>query len=241
MKALIKRELAAYFYSPVAYVFIVIFLFSTVGSTFFLGQFFMTNHASLETFFVFHPWLYLFLIPAIGMGLWAEERAQGTIEILFTLPVSLIEIVLAKFLAGWFFIGVALLLTFPMPLTIAYLGDPDWGVLLLGYLGSFLMAGSYLSITLVTSALTRNQVISFILSVMVCFTLVLLGWGVFTELITPIFGVALTDVISSFSFSTHFQGMTRGIIDFRDIIFFLSITVGGLYINAMILEAKKGA
>ncbi len=241
MKALIKRELAAYFYSPVAYVFIVIFLFSTVGSTFFLGRFFMTNHTSLETFFVFHPWLYLFLIPAIGMGLWAEERAQGTIEILFTLPVSLIEIVLAKFLAGWLFIAVALFLTFPMPLTIAYLGDPDWGVLLLGYLGSFLMAGSYLSITLVTSALTRNQVISFILSVMICFTLVLLGWGVFTELITPLFGVALTDVISSFSFSTHFQGMTRGILDLRDIVFFLSITVGGLYINAMILEAKKGA
>ena len=201
----------------------------------------MTNHTSLETFFVFHPWLYLFLIPAIGMGLWAEERAQGTIEILFTLPVSLIEIVLAKFLAGWLFIAVALFLTFPMPLTIAYLGDPDWGVLLLGYLGSFLMAGSYLSITLVTSALTRNQVISFILSVMICFTLVLLGWGVFTELITPLFGVALTDVISSFSFSTHFQGMTRGILDLRDIVFFLSITVGGLYINAMILEAKKGA
>ena len=241
MKALIKRELAAYFYSPVAYVFIVIFLFSTVGSTFFLGRFFMTNHTSLETFFVFHPWLYLFLIPAIGMGLWAEERAQGTIEILFTLPVSLIEIVLAKFLAGWLFIAVALFLTFPMPLTIAYLGDPDWGVLLLGYLGSFLMAGSYLSITLVTWALTLNQVISFILSVMICFTLVLLGWGVFTELITPLFGVALTDVISSFSFSTHFQGMTRGILDLRDIVFFLSITVGGLYINAMILEAKKGA
>ena len=241
MKALIKRELAAYFYSPVAYVFIVIFLFSTVGSTFFIGRFFMTNHASLESFFIFHPWLYLFLIPAIGMGLWAEERSQGTIELLFTLPIGLLEIVMAKFLAGWLFIGVALFLTFPMVITVAYLGDPDWGVMFVGYLGSFLMAGAYLSITLVTSSLTRNQVISFILSVMICFTLVLLGWGVFTDLITPVFGVALTDVISSFSFSTHFQSLTRGIIDFRDLVFFLSIIGGGLVINAMILEAKKGA
>ncbi len=239
LQALMKKELMGYFYSPVAYVFLVIFLLSTLGSTFFLGRFFATNQASLESFFIFHPWLYLFLIPAVGMGLWAEERSQGTIELLLTLPIDLFEAVLAKFLAGWAFIGLALALTFPMPLTVAYLGEPDWGVIIASYLGSFLMAGSYLAITLVFSSLTRNQVIAFILSVMVNFTLVLAGWGVFTDLIEPLLGVGLTEVISGFSFSTHFTNLGRGILDSRNLVFFLSLILGGLYLNALILEAKK--
>ena len=239
IKALIKRELMAYFYSPVAYVFIVIFLLSTVGTTFFLGNFFNSNQAGLEIFFLFHPWLYLFLIPAVGMGLWAEERNSGTIELLFTLPVTLLQAVISKFLAGWIFIGIALLLTFPMILTVWYLGDPDNGMIITSYLGSFLMAGAYLAITCVTSSLSRNQVVSFILSVIICFIMVLLGWGVFTQILTQAFPVWLVDILSSFSFSTHFTSISRGIIDSRDLIFFLSIICGGLMINAVILDAKK--
>ncbi len=238
---LIKRELMSYFFSPVAYVFIIIFLLSTVGTTFFLGNFFNSNQASLEIFFLFHPWLYLFLIPAIGMGLWAEERNTGTIELLFTLPISMMQAVISKFLAGWIFIGIALLLTFPMIMTVNYLGEPDNGVIFASYLASFLMAGSYLAITCVTSSLTRNQVISFILSVIICFIFVLLGWGVFTDVLNKMFPAWISDIISTFSFSTHFNSLSRGIIDSRDLIFFLSIIGGGLVINALILETKKAS
>jgi ABC-2 type transport system permease protein len=239
IKAIIKRELMAYFYSPVAYVFIVIFLLSTVGTTFFIGNFFDSNQAGLEIFFIFHPWLFLFLIPAVGMGLWSEERNAGTIELLFTLPVTMMQAVVSKFLAGWIFIGVALVLTCPIVFTVWYLGDPDNGVIFTGYLGSFLMAGAYLAITCATSALSRNQVISFILSVIICFILVLLGWGVFTEILNQALPVWLVDVISSFSFSGHFNSINKGIVDSRDVIFFLSIIVGGLLVNAAILDAKK--
>ncbi len=238
---LIKRELRNYFYSPVAYVFIIIFLLSTVGATFFLGNFFNSNQASLEIFFLFHPWLYLILIPAVGMGLWAEERNTGTIELLFTLPISMMQAVISKFLAGWIFIGIALLLTFPMILTINYLGSPDQGVIFASYLGSFLMAGSYLAITCVTSSLTRNQVISFILSVIICFGMVLTGWGVFTDILSKLFPIWLTEIIASFSFSTHFNSISRGIIDSRNIVFFLSVIGGSLIINALILETKKAS
>jgi len=236
---LIKRELMSYFYSPVAYVFIIIFLLSTVGSTFFLGNFFNSNQSSLEIFFLFHPWLYLFLIPAIGMGLWAEERNAGTIELLFTLPITMMQAVISKFLAGWLFIGIALLLTLPICFTVNYLGEPDNGVIFTSYLGSFLMAGSYLAITCVTSSLTRNQVISFILSVIICFILVLLGWGIFTTAMNNLLPAWISDIVSSFSFSTHFNSISRGIIDSRDLVFFLSIIGGGLVINALILENKK--
>lgn len=239
IRVLVKRELMSYFYSPVAYVFIIIFLLSTVGATFFLGNFFDSNQAGLQIFFLFHPWLYLFLIPAVGMGLWSEERSNGTIELLFTLPISMAQAVTAKFLAGWMFIGISLILTIPMVITVGFLGDPDFGVIMASYLGSFLMAGSYLAITCVTSALTRNQVISFILSVLACFILVLLGWGVFTGIMNQLLPVWLTDIISSFSFSTHFNSISRGIIDSRDLIFFFSIIGGGLVINSIILEAKK--
>ena len=238
--ALIKRELGGYFYSPVAYVFIIIFLISTVGTTFFLGNFFDTNQADLEKFFLFHPWLYLFLIPAVGMGLWSGERNAGTIELLFTLPVSMVQVVVSKFLAAWIFTGVALLLTFPIIITVWYLGSPDNGIIFASYLGSFLMAGAYLAITCATSALTRNQVISFILSVVICFILVLLGWGIFTEILVKALPIWLVDIISSFSFSTHFASIRRGIIDSRDIIFFLSIIGGGLVVNSAILSYKKG-
>ena len=241
MIPIIKRELMGYFRSPVAYVFIIIFLVSTTGTTWYLGNFYDSNEASLELFFFFHPWLYLILIPAVGMRLWAEDRRQGTIEILLTLPVSLVTAVLAKFIAAWLFIGVALLLTFPMVITTYYLGDPDAGVMLTGYLGSFLMGGAYLAISCFTSSLTKNQVVSFITSFIVCLVLVLLGWGVLTRTLQELFPVWLSNLITQFSFTTHFNGIRRGLIDFADVIYFLSLIAFMLLANVLVLENKKAS
>ncbi|MEE2925170.1 MAG: ABC transporter permease subunit [bacterium] len=234
-----KRELRGYFNSPVAYVFIIIFLVATAGCTFFLGKFYESMQADLSVFFVWHPWLYLFLIPAIGMRLWAEERKSGTIELLFTLPVNLQEAVVAKFAAAWAFIGVALLLTFPMILTVNHLGSPDNRVILTSYLGSFLMAGAYLAVACVTSSLTKNQVISFVLSVIICFVLVLSGHGVFTEHLNRWLSVPVAEFISLFSFTTHFNALQRGVIDTRDLVFFLSVIGTLLAATMVILENKK--
>lgn len=239
MIPIIKRELMSYFRSPVAYVFIVIFLILTTVATWNLGNFYQSNEASLEIFFFFHPWLYLVLIPAVGMRLWSEDRRQGTIEILLTLPIHLVLAVLAKFLAAWIFIGVALALTFPMIVTTFYLGEPDGGVMLTGYFGSFLMGGAYLSITCFTSSLTKNQVISLITSFIICLILVLLGWGVLSRTLNNIFPMAVADMITQFSFSTHFNAIRRGMIDFRDVIYFLSIIAFMLLANVLVLENKK--
>lgn len=234
-----KRELSSYFSSPVAYVFIVIFLISNIGCTFLLGNFYRSNQASLEIFFLFHPWLYLFLIPAVGMRLWAEERRSGSIELLLTLPVNLSTAVLGKFFAAWAFIGIALLLTFPMIFTVHFLGDPDNGPILSGYLGSFLMAGSYLAISSCTSSMTKNQVISFIISVIICLILVLLGWGVMSGVLNTIFPVWLSDMIGQFSFTTHFESLRRGVVDLRDIVYFLSIIFFMLMVNVVVLDSHK--
>jgi ABC-2 type transport system permease protein len=239
--SIVKRELLSYFRSPVAYVFIVIFLISTAGTTWYLGNFYTSDEATLESFFFFHPWLYLFLIPAVGMRLWAEDRRTGTVEILLTLPVSLPAAVLGKFLAAWIFVGLALALTFPMVLTVYFLGSPDAGVMLTGYLGSFLMAGAYLAVSCLTSSLTKNQVISFILSFMVCLVLVLLGWGVLTRTLVQIFPVWLADLIAQFSFQTHFEGLRRGMVDLRDVMYFLSVMLFMLFANVVVLENKKAS
>lgn len=236
-----KRELLAYFRSPVAYVFIIIFLAANAGCTFLLGNFYDSNQANLEIFFLFHPWLYLFLIPAVGMRLWAEERRSGTGELLLTLPVRITTTVFAKFLAAWVFIAVSLALTFPMVLTVHYLGEPDIGPIITGYLGSLLMAGAYLAISSFTSALTKNQVISFILSVNICLLLVLSGWGVMSDILNLVFPVWLTDLISQFSFTTHFDAMRRGVVDPRDFIFFLSIIIFMLMTNVVILDTHKAS
>jgi ABC-2 type transport system permease protein len=236
---LFKREFLAYFRSPVAYVFIVIFLLASVGTTFFIGGFYDSNQASLASFFAYHPWLFLVLVPAVGMRLWAEERRSGTIELLFTLPVTLQEAVLAKFLAGWAFLCIAIFLTFPMAFTVNFLGEPDNGVIVSGYLGSMFMAGSYLAVTCLTSALTKNQVISFILSVIVCFVMVLVGWGVFTDVLSSLLPVQVLDFIASIGFMTHFQGISRGLIDSRNVIYFVSVIVVALTLNGLVLEAKK--
>ena len=236
---LLKREFLAYFRSPVAYVFIVIFLIASVGCTFFIGRLYDSNQASLVSFFMYLPWLYLVFVPAVGMRLWAEERRSGTIELLFTLPVTLAQAVLAKFMAGWVFLIVALALTFPLVITINYLGNPDNGVVFAGYLGSALMAGAYLSIACFTSALTKNQVISFILGVLICFVLVLVGWGVFTDFLADAMPAEAIDMIASVGFMTHFQAISRGLIDSRDVIYFLSMIGVGLSLNIALLSARK--
>lgn len=234
---LFKREFLGYFRSPVAYVFMGVFLIASVGLPWFLGGFFESNDASLQRFFVFLPWIFLFLIPAVGMRLWAEEKRSGTWELLLTLPISPWQAVLGKFLAGWAFVVLALGLTCTMPLTITYLGSPDWGPVLTGYLGSILMAGSYLSICSLTSSLTQNQVISFVLSLGVCLVLVLLGWSVFDDFLIALnLPVTLVDVLANFSFTTHFEPFIKGLITVKDLVFFLSLTLFSLAVNVMILE-----
>lgn len=238
---LFKREFLGYFRSPVAYVFIVIFLLSSVGCTFFLGNLYESNQASLDSFFNYLPWLFLIFVPAVGMRLWAEERRSGTIELLFTLPITMVEAVVAKFLAGWAFLAVALGLTFPLWLTVNYLGSPDNGVIFAGYLGCLLMAGAYLSVSCFTSALSKNQVIGFILGVVICFVLVLLGWGVFTDVLASFMPAGLIDIISQIGFISHFQSISRGLLDSRDLVYFISAIVVGLSLNTMVLNARKAS
>jgi ABC-2 type transport system permease protein len=233
---LFKREFLGYFRSPVAYVFLVVFLMASVGLAFFVGNFFKANLASLESYFTFHPWLFLFLIPAAGMRLWSEEKRTGTIELLFTLPITTLEAVLGKFLAAWAFLSLAILLSFPMAITVGYLGAPDWGVIATSYLGSILMAGAYLGVCSLTSALTKNQVISFVLSVIICLILVFLGWSVFSSALGALFPVWLVDLLSNFSFTTHFDAFTKGIIDPKDVMFFLSLIGFTLFLNVVALE-----
>ncbi len=236
-----KREIKGYFTTPLAYIFIVIFLALTGAFAFYVGGFFSREQASLVTFFLYHPWLYLVLIPAIAMRLWAEERKTGTIEILMTLPISTPEAVLGKYLAAWGFVGIALALTFPMWITVNYLGDPDNGVIFAGYLGSFLMAGAFLAIGSCISALTKNQVIAFIVAATVCFLFTMSG----LELVLSFFRLWAPDVvvrtIASMSFLTHFAAVTKGVIDLRDIIFFASLIAFWLFANIIVIDLRKAA
>jgi ABC-2 type transport system permease protein len=234
-----RREFGGYFATPLAYVFIVIFLFVTGIFTFYLGRFFERGQADLASFFIFHPWLYLFLIPAISMRLWAEERKSGTIELLLTLPVPLWVAVLAKFLAAWAFTGLALALTFPLWITVNVLGNPDNGVILAGYVGSLFMAGGYLAIGSCISALTKNQVIAFVLSVVVCFLFTVAGLPVVLGFFSTWAPQALVDTIASFSFLTHFTAIIQGVIDVRDVIYFASLIVLWLAANAIVIDLKK--
>jgi len=234
---IVKKELRGYSCSPLAFIFLTIFLAFQMGFTFILGRFYESNQASLDIFFGFQPWLYLFLIPAIGMRLWAEEKSSGTIETLATLPLSLLAIIAGKFLASWIFVLCALLLTFPIIITVFYLGSPDPGPMLSGYAMSWLMAGAFLAITCFTSALTRNQVISFVLAVIICFIFVLLGFGIFQEYM-EFLPVGLQDFLTGLGFIPHFQQAIRGVIDFRDCLYFLSIIVFFLILNAAVLEKK---
>ncbi|MBI5386594.1 MAG: ABC transporter permease subunit [Verrucomicrobia bacterium] len=237
-----KRELVGFFASPVAYVFIVIYLLLTGFFTFMLGFFFERGEASLAApFFFWHPWLYLFLVPAVGMRLWSEERRLGTIELLLTMPITPWQAIVGKFLASWLFLALALALTFPVVITVSYLGDPDMGAILTGYLGSFLVAGAYLAITSMTSALTRNQVISFILSVVVCFFLILCGWEPVTRPLASIEWIPnwVIRTVESFSVMTHYLSLQRGVIDSRDLIYFLSAMGFPLFCTGVILRGLR--
>jgi len=237
--AVFRRELAGYFNTPLAYIFIVIFLFLTGIFTFYLGSFFERGQADLKPFFMFHPWLYLFLVPAISMRLWAEERRSGSIELLLTLPIPLTATVLGKFLAAWVFTIISLVLTFPMWLTVAYLGDPDHGVIFASYIGSMLMAGAYLSIGACVSAATKNQVIAFVISVVVCFLFTVSGAPIVLDFFAAWAPQTILDTIASFSFLGHFNAITDGVIDLRDVIYFVSLMVFWLFVNLFVVEAKK--
>jgi ABC-2 type transport system permease protein len=238
-----KRELAGYFATPVAYVFIVIFLILTGVFTFEIGNFFGPEgqgQADLRPFFGFHPWLYLCLVPAVAMRLWAEERRGGTLELLMTLPVARAGAVVGKYLAAWVFCGLALALTFPMWVTVAWLGDPDHGAIATGYIGSFLLAGGFLAIGAAVSAGTRSQVIAFIVSVVICFGFLLAGYGPVINFFTGWAPAGVLEAISSFGFLTRFDGMAKGVIDLRDLIFFASLIAGCLVLNTALIEAGKG-
>ena len=238
--AVFKREFAAYFATPLAYVFIVIFLALAGSLTFFLGNFFGRGQADLEPFFAWHPWLYLFLVPAVAMRLWAEERKTGTIELLLTLPITLGGAVVGKYLAAWAFAGVALALTFPIWITVNFLGSPDNGAIVAGYAGSFVLAGAYLAIGICVSALTRNQVIAFVVACAACFLFTVSGTPVVLNFFAGWAPILLVDTVASFSFLTHFQAITRGVIDARDAVFFGSLIALNLYANVVIVEWKKG-
>ena len=240
IKTIAKRELSGYFASPVAYVFIVIFLLLTGFFTFMAGGFFERNEASLISFFLWHPWLYLFLVPAVGMRLWSEERRMGTMELLLTFPITSWQAIVGKFLASWLFLLLALALTFPVWITANYLGNPDNGIAFAGYVGSFLMAGAYLAISCMTSAMTRNQVVSFIVSVVICLLLILAGWPPVTKLLESISeGGGLVRTVAAFSVMTHFENFQRGVLDSRDIIFFVAVMVFSLFATSVIIRNHR--
>src|SRR6266487_3853607 len=239
IKAIAKRELGGYFSSPVAYVFIVIFLLLTGFFTFMAGNFFERGQANLDSFFMWHPWLYLFLVPCVGMRLWAEERRVGTIELLLTKPITAWQAIVGKFLASWIFLALALALTFPVFITVNYLGSPDNGVILCGYIGSWLMAGAYLAISCITSAMTRTQVVSFIVSVVVCLFFILAGFPPVINMLESWAKPWMVDTIAAFSVITHFEGFQKGVLDSRDIIFFLSLIGFSLFTTSVILRTHR--
>ena len=239
LSTILKRELGAYFATPVAYVFIVIFLVLAGVATFYMGGFYERGQADLEPFFQFHPWLYMFLIPAISMRLWSEERKAGTLELLLTLPVPLGAAVVGKFLAAWIFTAVALAGTLPLWLTVNYLGDPDNTVIFAGYLGSLLMAGGFLAIGACISALTKNQVIAFVVSFVICFAFNLSGFPMVIDMFSAWAPQAIVDAVSSFSFLTHFNSIVKGVIDVRDLVFFATLIAFWLYANVLAIEINK--
>jgi ABC-2 type transport system permease protein len=240
-KAIAKRELVSYFESPVAYVFIIVFLVLLGFLTFFISHFYEIGQADLRPFFFWHPWLFLILVPAAAMRLWAEERRSGTIETLLTLPITMGEAILGKFLAAWFFIGIIIALTFPIVITTAYLGNPDKGAVFCGYLGSFMLAGTYLSVGMLTSAFTRNQVISFVLSVMICLFLLLAGWPPVTDLLVRWAPEWLVSGVASFGFMPHFEACQKGVLDSRDLVYYVSVIIFMLFGTYLVLENRKSA
>jgi len=239
IRSLVRRELQSYFATPVAYVFIVIFLVLMGTFTFNLGGFYERGQADLAPFFNFHPWLYLFLVPAISMRLWAEERKTGSIELLLTLPITPWQAVIGKFIAAWAFTGIALALTFPIWITVNYLGEPDNGAIFAAYIGSFLMAGGFLAIGSCMSAITRNQVIAFVITVVICFGFLLAGFPMVLDAFSGWAPQALVDGIASLSFLTHFSSISKGVIDIRDLVYFALVIGAFLYASMIVLQWKQ--
>lgn len=241
-RAIARREWDAYFNSPVAYVFIIVFLVLSGFFTFAprLGGFYEANQADLRIFFLWHPWLYLILVPAAGMRLWSEERRSNTIELLFTLPVTPMQAILGKFIAAWLFLMLALALTFPVVLTTMYLGSPDLGVVFTGYIGSAFLAGSYLAVAMCTSAMTKNQVISFVLAVVIGLFLILAGYPPVTDMLGWYAPTWLVDGVAAFSFMSHFEALQRGILDLRDFVYFVSMMGFMLFATRLVLQHKAG-
>ena len=238
-KAVFKRELKAYFATPLAYVFLVIFLFFSGYLAFQRGNFYQMRQADLSAFFKYLPLLFIFMVPSTAMRLWAEERKVGSIELLLTLPITILQAVLGKFFAAWLFLGIALALTFPMVITVCYLGDPDIGLIITGYLGSFLMAGGFLAIGCFFSALTKNQVISFVLSVVACAVLVFAGMPTTLSYISTFLPVGLVSAIEGMSFQTHFESMQKGVLKFGDLTYFILLIVGWIAACTIILDERK--
>ncbi len=239
IKAIIYKELYSYFVSPVAYVFMVIFLILTGFFTFMLGGFFPRNEASLASFFLWHPWLFMFLVPSVGMRMWSEEQRSGTLELLFTLPITPWQTIWGKYFSGCIFLTICLGMTFPMVLTVNYLGDPDQGVIICGYIGSLLVAFTFLAISCLTSSLTRNQVISFILSLVTCLILILAGWPPITDMFTQWAPVWLVELVAAFSIIPHFEGIQRGVLDSRDIIYYVSLIIFALFATNVVLHSRR--
>jgi ABC-2 type transport system permease protein len=237
--AVMKRELSSYFATPIAYVFIVIFLAVSGWFTFFFGAFYERGQADLASFFTWHPWLFLFLVPSLSMRLWAEERKSGSIELLMTLPIETWQAVVGKFLAAWLFTGIAIALTFPVWITVNYLGAPDNGVIVAAYVGSFLMAGGFLAVGACLSAATKNQVIAFILSVVVCLLFLIAGFEPVLDVFTGWAPPLLVDAIGSLGFLTHYGNINKGVIDIRDLVYFALLIGTFLYANTIVLHLKK--
>ena len=236
-----RRELMGYFSTPVAYVFIVVFLLVIGVLTFYVGNFIERGQADLQPFFIFHPWLYLIVIPALAMRLWAEERKLGTIEVLLTLPINLTAIVIGKFLAAWCCIGFTLIMTFPIWLTVSYLGSPDHGVIVSSYLGSLLMAGSYLAICACLSATTKNQVIAFVMSVALCFAFTISGFPIVLDFLTQWIPGWLFETITMLNFSIRFNSFIQGVIEMQDVSFFVCMIVFWLFSNVIVVELTKAS
>lgn len=239
VNAVLRRELRSYFVTPVAYVFLLIFLVLAGILTFYAGDFYERGQADLQPFFVMHPWLYLILVPAITMRMWAEETKGGTLELLLTLPLTLWQAMLGKFLAAWLFIGLALALTFPIWITVNYLGSPDNGVILAGYLGSWLMAGTFIAIGACLSALTRNQVVAFILTALVCVLLILAGQAQVLDFFQGALPRRLVNAMAQLSMLRHFEAISRGVLDLRDLVYFLLSTLGWLIAGVLLLDLKR--
>ena len=233
------RELKGYFRTPLASIFLLVFLSLSSGMTFFLGRFFERDQADLTAFFAWHPWLFLILMPAIGMRLWAEERRSGTIELLMTLPVTNTQLVIGKFLASWIFTLIALILSMPIWITVNYLGNPDNSVIFISYIGSWLMAGAFLALTSCLSTLTKNQVIAFIISSISGFILVMAGFGLVLSAVRSWAPIWITETIRSMSFLSHFNRVQMGVFDFSTLLFFVSMIVFCLWINIQLVQIKK--